>query len=92
MQSAAAAMTASNDVNNQLIEAAVLMGVGMTSVFLFLCLLIVAMHLLAALVTRFPGPQPKPIRPKTEPVSASAVPDTVLAAVTAAVHQYRKSS
>ena len=74
-------------VTDLLIEAAYLMAVGMCVVFIFLGCLIGAMNVIAWLVGKMPEPEAKLARqsPSTEPqLSAS-----VVAAITAAVHQYR---
>ena len=77
-------------VTDLLIEAAYLMAVGMFVVFIFLGCLIGAMNVIAWLVGKMPEPELSRANlarqsPSTEPqLSAS-----VVAAITAAVHQHR---
>ncbi|WP_100655759.1 OadG family protein [Alteromonas flava] len=80
-----------NSLTSQLSEAALLMGVGMVSVFAFLTLLIVAMSVLKRFVERFPPPEvPAPAKPNKS-IQAGHPDQQVVAAITAAVHQYRQS-
>ncbi|MBT0584882.1 OadG family protein [Alteromonas oceanisediminis] len=92
MQNLSLADSASSVVNGQLVEAAILMGVGMLSVFLFLSFLIIAMQVLAALVNRFPGPLPAHSPAKPQAVAEPPLSNAVVAAIAAAVHRYRKST
>jgi oxaloacetate decarboxylase (Na+ extruding) subunit gamma len=65
-----------------------LMFVGMGIVFVFLAMLVVAIHVMSALVQRF-FPE-APIAPSSKPVlSATSLDKSVVAAITAAVHQHR---
>ncbi len=70
-------------------ESAWLMLVGMTVVFAFLSLLIAAMSLLRKLVERFPDTTPVPQQPAVKTNEPSS---TVVAAISAAVHQFRKDN
>lgn len=77
-------------VSSQLLEAAVLMGVGMVSVFIFLALLIVAMMLLKKVVEWFPEPEKPSATPNRAPAPlTTSEQQNVIAAISAAVHQYR---
>lgn len=85
----------------QLFEAAVLLGVGMAVVFAFLTMLILGVHLITAFVKRFPGEQTATAyqsRTAQAGVSQSAsaqnandstIDPDIVAAITAAVKQYR---
>ncbi|MEQ1739530.1 MAG: OadG family protein [Methyloglobulus sp.] len=62
-----------------------LMFAGMGIVFIFLTMLVVAINLMSALVQRyFPGATPK------IPSMPSSIDKVTVAAISAAVHQYRK--
>ena len=87
-----------SSISDLLVEAATLMVVGMTVVFVFLVILIGAIHLIAFINTKLPDEAIIPH--KTKRNSASAVKTgvatnnesgAVKAAISAAVHQYRKS-
>ncbi|MEP4891079.1 MAG: OadG family transporter subunit [Aliiglaciecola sp.] len=80
-------------ISELLIEAANLMVVGMVVVFVFLTLLIGAVNLIAAINRRLPeevvpAAAARTQRKVTTDKSSSSVP---IAAITAAVHQYRKN-
>ncbi len=62
-----------------------LMFAGMTIVFLFLTMLVGAINLMSFLVQRFFPEQPTP----SIHVTTGGVDKSVIAAITAAVHQYR---
>ncbi|MDM7860091.1 OadG family transporter subunit [Alteromonas sp. ASW11-36] len=88
-----ASVQSSHSLTSQLAEAGVLMGVGMLSVFIFLAILIIAMLMLGKLVAKFPG-QPEQIAQRqtaSPPIlpSSNTVPQPVIAAISAAVHQHR---
>lgn len=76
-------------MNELLMSGVELMGVGMGIVFLFLCMLIVAVNIMSALVQRFlpvPIPTAKPVatadrQDKTDP--------SIVAAIATAVRRYR---
>ncbi|WP_100642086.1 OadG family protein [Alteromonas facilis] len=84
-------MQAVSSVSSQLAEAAVLMGVGMLFVFAFLTLLILAMGGLKRFVAQFPGQteQTTSASKSTQPVDKPE--QAVIAAISAAIHQYRQS-
>ena len=72
-------------MTNQLNAGVELMLTGMGIVFLFLAMLIVAVNLMSAIVLRyFPATTPVPTSPKSESGNQN-----VIAAITAAIHQYR---
>lgn len=83
------------NVSDLLIEAANLLLVGMSVVFVFLTLLIVAVQLIAFLNAKFPeaAPAEAPPRrlPATKPGQSGSVENKTIAAISAAIHQYRKS-
>jgi oxaloacetate decarboxylase gamma subunit len=64
-----------------------LMFVGMGIVFLFLTMLVIAINVMSALVQRF-FPEAPPV-PPVHPVITSNLDKSVVAAITAAVHQHR---
>jgi oxaloacetate decarboxylase gamma subunit len=64
-----------------------LMFAGMGIVFLFLTMLVVAINIMSALVLRF---FPEIPVSKTIPGITTDIDKSVVAAITAAVHQYRK--
>ncbi|MFI3187406.1 MAG: OadG family transporter subunit [Methylococcaceae bacterium] len=64
-----------------------LMFAGMAIVFLFLTLLVVLINVMSALVQRYFPEMPKP---KIVPGISTDIDKSVIAAITAAVHQYRK--
>lgn len=83
-----------DNIGSLLGDAAVLMGTGMTFVFLFLTILVYIVTLMAKII-----PQEQPIAPvvpskKVQNNQPSAVGDNpkVIAAISAAVNQYRSSS
>lgn len=61
--------------------------VGMGIVFLFLAMLVVTINMMSALVQRLFPEMPAP---KVVPGITTDVDKSVVAAITAAVHQYRK--
>lgn len=78
-----------------LMEAANLLLVGMSVVFIFLTLLIGAVQLIAYINSRLPEetvavPAPKP-PVQRQTVNSGAVGDSTIAAISAAIHQYRQS-
>ncbi len=64
-----------------------LMFVGMGIVFLFLTMLVIAINVMSALVQRF-FPEAPPV-PPAHPLITSNLDKSVVAAITAAVHQHR---
>ncbi len=83
------------DVASALLEAANLLLVGMGVVFAFLTLLIGAVNLIAWLNRKFPEPQVN--QPHVRPVSNTGVKShqhvspKIVAAISAAVRQYRRT-
>ncbi len=71
------------DINQLLIESAQLLGLGMGAVFLILILLIVLIGLVARLVPE----KPQPAAPSLQP----GIPRDHIAAIVAAIRQYRKN-
>jgi oxaloacetate decarboxylase gamma subunit len=76
------------NVSELLAEAGILMLVGMVVVFLFLSMLIVAIKLLTKFAEAYPDPI-KPTRNEIKPISSSKISPQVIAAITAAVKQYK---
>ncbi len=81
------------DVSALLVEAASLLVVGMLVVFTFLGLMVVCVQLMSNLVGKDPVP---PVssgnvsRQPGTPAKADGVPPQVVAAISGAVHQYRR--
>jgi oxaloacetate decarboxylase gamma subunit len=76
-------------ITDLLQEAATLMLIGMTTVFLFLLLLVLLMTAMSSLLQRY---LPTKTAEKVHKLdtSASGVSPAVVAAISAAVHQYRQ--
>lgn len=75
-------------VADLLLEAATLMLIGMITVFAFLCMLVVLVQLISAVTQRY-----YPVKSVTRSVSEvanSGPAPAVLAAISAAIHQYRQ--
>ena len=70
---------------NELMNGLSLMLVGMATVFCFLTLLVISINLSSKVINRF---WPEALA-SAEPNSTSDTNDDVVAAITAAVHQYR---
>ena len=83
------------NVGNLLVEAGTLLLVGMIVVFVFLTLLIVAIKLIAKVCSYFPesiAPGPaQPAQASTSVSQSGAMSPSLVAAISAAVHQYRKT-
>ncbi|WP_026375567.1 OadG family protein [Aestuariibacter salexigens] len=86
----------SAQVINLLLEAAALLAVGMTVVFIFLTVLIASVHALSAFCQRFSGaaeqqPSPSVVSRQQSANGTSATVDDsdVVAAISAAIHQHR---
>ena len=77
------------NVSELLAEAGILMLVGMVVVFLFLSLLIVAIKLLTKFAETYPDPI-KPTKNETKTTNFSKTSPQVIAAITAAVKQYKE--
>ena len=81
-----------SSLTTQLGEAGILMAVGMISVFIFLSILIIAMNLLSRFVKKFPGTEKPLLQPKNSVQTTEQPSGELVAAITAAVHQYRKNT
>lgn len=86
-------------MTEQLMEAGVLLAVGMSVVFAFLTLLIGGIHSIAWFANLFPYPQkmgndnsPKYSQNKNNITRAAVVNPTIVAAISAAVHQHRRNT
>jgi oxaloacetate decarboxylase gamma subunit len=84
-------------MSNQLAEAGVLMGVGMTVVFAFLILLIGGIHSIAWIANLFPQPEVmthKNSKPKYNKITSSptTVDPKIVKAITAAVNTHRRAT
>ena len=66
-----------------------LMFVGMGIVYIFLTMLVIAINLMSALVQRF-FPEPLPLATPTTSKSSGGLDRSTVAAISAAIHQYRK--
>lgn len=85
------------NISDLLVEAATLLLVGMSVVFLFLSLLIGAIQFISALNSRFPSKEVElsssnMARTNIKPHVPDGVPQSTVAAITAAIHQFRKSN
>lgn len=80
-------------IGSLLVDAATLMVTGMSVVFIFLTILVYVVRLMSKLV---PEEVPAPITPTTQNKKVtsepSAISPSVVAAISAAVHQYRTST
>ncbi|MCG3721262.1 oxaloacetate decarboxylase subunit gamma [Vibrio cincinnatiensis] len=79
------------DIGSLLIDAATLMMTGMIVVFLFLTILVYLVRLMSKLVPQ-EVPQPLVSPKKTIQPTSAALHPRVVAAISAAVHQYRQSA
>ncbi|WP_088332184.1 OadG family transporter subunit [Lacimicrobium sp. SS2-24] len=77
------------ELSSQLQDAGLLLVVGMVVVFTFLGLLIGAVSLISVYCRKFPGAAPSETQGRI-PVSRKGLSPAVVAAITSAVHQYRK--
>lgn len=73
------------DIEQLLLESLQLLGLGMGAVFVILSLLILLITLVSKLVPEELAPQPQ-----AAPPSPTGIDSNHVAAITAAVHQYRK--
>ena len=76
-------------VTDLLLESASLMVIGMVSVFTFLLLLVLLMTAMSSLLRRYSPAKVTSPGGKTEPATQGVSP-AVVAAIGAAVHQYRQ--
>ena len=84
-----------DNIGSLLVDAATLMLTGMTVVFIFLTILVYLVRLMSKLVPEeVPEPiaAPKTIQNNKVQSPSSAVSPKVVAAISAAVHQYRTST
>ncbi|MFC1485238.1 OadG family protein [bacterium] len=63
----------------------IFMVVGMTIVFLFLGILVVAMNIMAKIIKRFPGEETQPV----DTTKSAALVNTDIAVVLASIHSYK---
>jgi len=88
----------STQMNDQLIEAGVLLAVGMSVVFAFLILLIGGIHAIAWFCRKFPSAEVTPHAAQNRSIqnnnkkSPTSVSPQVAAAITAAVHTHRHTT
>lgn len=78
--------------NDLLTEGLALMGLGMGFVFVFLTILVITVTLMSIVIRRFQPvaiSTPSPNTPKASSASAGQ-DDEVMAAISAAIHQYRR--
>jgi len=90
------AVTLDDDMQGDIVAQGVeLMLFGMGTVVLFLALLVIATTGMSAFITRyFPQPEPPPVTARERGASAAAPAELdpgVVAVITAAIHQHRKS-
>lgn len=81
------------EISTLLIDAGSLLVVGMVAVFIFLTLLIFAVHLIAKLHTILPQTAPEHTSPAASPVTThddEQPSQATIAAISAAVHAYRR--
>ncbi len=80
------------DITESLMTAATLLGLGMTFVFMFLGLLMIAVHLMAKYIPAdVPVVKKTPAQPKPVTANNSELNPKLVAAITSAVQQYRKA-
>lgn len=78
------------NVSSLLAEAGTLMGVGMLVVFVFLTILIGAIHLLTKFAEAFPDkPVPQPKKMTSNIKNSNQTSPQIVAAISAAVKQYK---
>lgn len=84
-----------HNVTELLMDSATLMLVGMTFVFIFLGLMIASVKLIGFYCQQFPGDNQTEHKQACQPAKPAhndhAIPPATIAAITAAVHQYRNS-
>ncbi|WCP66701.1 oxaloacetate decarboxylase subunit gamma [Vibrio tubiashii] len=82
-----------DNIGSLLLDAATLMLTGMAVVFIFLTILVYLVRLMSKLVPQeVPEPIVTPIQNNKVQSPSSAVSPKVVAAISAAVHQYRTST
>lgn len=77
------------DIYSTLLDAAGLLLVGMVVVFVFLTILIGAIHLIEWLSNKVPNAEENVIAPQAAGAQQEAISPQVVAAISSAVHQYR---
>lgn len=80
------------DLGPLLWEAATIMVTGMVVVFAFLSILIYLVQLLAKVAPKDAPPAPVATKPPSTAVNHQGVQPEVVAAISAAVHQYRRQN
>ncbi|WP_240004029.1 MULTISPECIES: oxaloacetate decarboxylase subunit gamma [Vibrio] len=80
------------DIGSLLIDAATLMGTGMAVVFVFLTILVYLVRLMSKCLPDEALPEAKPVPAHNRIPSATTANPQVVAAISAAVHQYRHSA
>ena len=78
------------DVTESLLKATTLLGLGMTFVFLFLGLLMIAVKLMAKYIPADEPAVTKAAAPRKAASTVSEINPKLVAAITTAVQQYRK--
>jgi oxaloacetate decarboxylase gamma subunit len=78
-------------IGSALIDAGNLMLIGMVTVFAFLTVLVVVVHLLSKFAPALEEPKPSISKVGHGPIN-SAVSAPVVAAISAAIHQYKQNS
>lgn len=76
-------------MSEQLLEAAILLGVGMSVVFLFLTLLILGINLIAWYVKKYPEHSQTNKNYNKKILSPTTVKPEIVAAISAAVHAHQ---
>ena len=79
------------DITGSLVQAGQLMLIGMAVVFVFLSMLVWLTKLLSATVMKFQNESTTPVSNELS-THAGDIPPQTVAAITAAVHQYRQST
>lgn len=91
----------SSQMTEQLVEAAVLLGVGMSVVFVFLTMLIGGIHIISWYCRKFPSPEAISVQHPTNQQqdthnknnkSPTSVNPQIAAAISAAVHAHRHTT
>ena len=77
------------EIGSQLIDAAILMGTGMAVVFIFLTILVYLVLLMSKCLPNEALPEATPAPVHNRITSATTANHQVVAAISAAVHQYR---
>lgn len=78
-------------ISEALLEAAMLLAVGMVVVFAFLSLLILVINLIASFARRYPETNSNQGADTKISQSPATVSPALVSAITAAIHQYKKN-